>query len=127
MRRSGVRGRGRTLLPKRLISTADPQKGSTEPSVACQNKVLNTSIQTLSENAALQQGRDCKRFLVPGTAVLTHTTALERTHCTISILTSLLSGEQIKDNKAPAGSGRNTLPWCFLHILVTCTSDELWI
>lgn len=120
-----VRWHGKGQDTKWFISTLDAQKGPTEPSVACQNKVLNTSAQTLTENAALQQGRDRKRFL--GTAVLTDTTALERTHCTISILTSLLSGEQMKDNKVPAGSDRNTLPWCFLHILLTCNSDELGI
>lgn len=63
--RSGAMGRGRTLLPKWFISTVDAEKGSTEPSVACQNKVLNTSPQTLAENAALQQGTNCKRLLVP--------------------------------------------------------------
>lgn len=62
----------------------------------------------------------------PSTAVPAHTIALKRTHHSKSILAPLLSSEQMKDNKVPAGSGSNTLPWCFLHILFTNTSVDYW-
>lgn len=84
------------------------------------------SAQTLTENPTLQQGSDCK-LRSPSTAVPIYTIALEGTHRSISILTPLLSAEQMKDKKVLAGAGRNTLRWCFLHVLFTSTSGRLLI
>lgn len=44
IRRSGAMWRSRTLMPKGLLSTVEAQRGPTEPSAACQNKVLNTEV-----------------------------------------------------------------------------------
>lgn len=124
IRRSGAMGR--TLKLTWLVSTVGGQRDPRESSVSCQNKALNTQVlkpwlKALQSN----RGATVKGSWSLSTAVPAHTTALERTHHSTSLLTSLLSDEHMKDNKVPAGSGRNTLPRCILHVLFTSTSGGL--
>jgi len=85
------------------------------------------SAQTLTENLHSNSQVTGRDSWSPSTAVPAHPAALERTHRSTSILASLLPGEQVTDNNVPAGSGRNTLPWCLLHVLFTSSSGGLLI